>query len=159
VTVVRALSVEDVSALSPAVQAATLRRACGHAFGEGALVRERGYRYFPATGGDLPHFLNRRLELSDGRTVAVTLLAGIDPASCDEVLAGCRTPSAAAAELDVAGGIWLVRLSLGASTVGWTELTGELPRRDPTAFAALAEELLSLKLCRRRTCPLCRIGG
>lgn len=158
-TVVRALAVEDVSALSPAVQAATLRRACGHALGEGALVRERGYRFFPSTGGDLPHFLNRRLELSDGRTVAVTLLAGMDPVSGDDVLDGCRTPRAAAAALDLEGGIWLVRLTLGVSTVGWSELTGSLPLRDATAFAALASELLALKLCRKRVCPLCRIGG
>ena len=153
----RLLGVEEVARVDPARQAADLRRGCGHAIGEPRLLREGGFRFYPMSGGELPHFLNRRFTVDETRSGALTLLAGLDPASGDAVLEGCRTSDEASRELAAGpGGIWLVRVTLGNATISWQEISGLLVRRDPVAFAAIAGELLSLTLCRRSACPLCR---
>ena len=152
----RLQSVEEAHEAVPGDQAAALRRACGHARGEVSLV-DAGFRFYamPA-GSELPSFLNRRLTLADGRTAAITLLAGVDPASGEEVLTDCASTADARAELDAGrGGLWLVRLTLGNATVGWGELTSRLARQDPSAFTALASALLALPLETRRQCPSC----
>ena len=64
------------------------RRGCGHAIGEPRLLREGGFRFYPMSGGELPHFLNRRFTVDETRTGALTLLAGLDPASGEAVLEG-----------------------------------------------------------------------
>ncbi len=152
----RLLAVEETRQATPADRAAALRRCCGHLEGTPELV-DRGFRFYPMPGGDLPHFFCRRLELGSGRLASLTVLAGIDTATGDPVLEDCRT-TADAREALAAGpaGTWLVRLMVGNATVAFTELTSRLVRGDAEAFAALSDELLELPLHLRRTCPICK---
>ena len=115
----RLLAVEETRQGTPADRAAALRRCCGHVEGTPELV-ERGFRFYPMPGGDLPHFFCKRLELGNGRLASLTVLAGIDTATGEPVLEDCRT-TADAREALAAGpaGTWLVRLMVGNATVAW----------------------------------------
>jgi hypothetical protein len=151
----RALSVEESRHDEPADRAAVLRRACGHARA-GAAVLDAGYRFFPMRGGDVPHFLNRRFTCSDGRAGSITLIAGIDPATGEAPLDGCRTMSDARAALErVGAATFLVRVTLGNDSIDWPELATSLSRNDPAAFDAISSGLLALPLATRRACEVC----
>jgi hypothetical protein len=152
----RLLAVEETRTAAPADRAAALRRCCGHTSGTAELA-DRGFRFYPMPGGDLPHFFCKRLDLGGGRLASLTVLAGIDTVTGEPVLEGCRT-TADAREALASGppGTWLVRLMVGNATVAWPELTSRLVRGDAEAFAALSDELLELPLHARRTCPICK---
>jgi hypothetical protein len=152
----RLLAVEETRRAAPADRAATLRRCCGHVEGGPELV-ERGFRFYPMPGGDLPHFFCKRLDLGGGRLASLTVLAGIDTATGDPVLEECRTTTEARETL-VAGpaGTWIVRVMVGNASIAWPELTSRLVRGDAEAFEAISDELLSLPLHVRRTCPICK---
>jgi hypothetical protein len=151
----RLLATPETRQGTPADRAAALRRCCGHVEGTPELA-ERGFRFYPMPGGDLPHFFCKRLELG-GRLASLTVLAGIDTATGEPVLEDCRT-TAEAREALAAGpaGTWLVRVMVGNATVAWPDLTSRLVRGDAEAFAALSDELLALPLHARRTCPICK---
>ena len=154
----RVVSVEAARHTSLADQAAALRRLCGHARGELSLVDECGFRFYAMPSGELPSFLNRRVELADGRSASITLLAGLDETTGAPALDECEsTEDARRALAEGRGGTWLVRVTVGNATVGWHELSASLARSDPAAFSGLAGELLALPLNRRRSCPLCKL--
>jgi hypothetical protein len=151
----RLLGVEEPSATRPADVAARLRRACGHT-AAGAALLDAGFRFYPMPGGDLPPFLNRRLTLPDGRVGALTLVAGIDAATGEAVLEGCRTQEEARRTLAQGPtGTWLIRLTLGNRSVSLSELTTGLPHADPVGFGVFARALDELPLLTARACPLC----
>jgi hypothetical protein len=151
----RLLAAPETRQGTPADRAAALRRCCGHLEGSPELA-ERGFRFYPMPGGDLPHFFCKRLDLG-GRLASLTVLAGIDTVTGEPVLESCRS-TAEAREALAAGpaGTWLVRVMVGNASVAWPELTSRLVRSDAEAFAALSDELLELPLHLRRTCPICK---
>lgn len=131
-----------------------LHALCGHV-APGAEVLERGYRFMPMPGADVPPFLIRRFQ-AGARPAAVTLLAGVDPETGDDVAGDLPDALALARLLAVGrGGVWLLRLSLGARTIGLDELEA-LARRDPLAAAAFAAELVALEPLTHDDCPICR---
>ncbi|MEO9174304.1 MAG: hypothetical protein ABI317_02235 [Gaiellales bacterium] len=154
-TRLRALSIEDVESTSPAARAAELRRSCGHVHGNAAWL-SRGYRFVALSGAELPSFLVRRRELGDGSVVAVTLLAGLDPATGAPVLEGVKTSTDAAAALRKGpAGIWLVHLTIGNRTVTLAELGSALLGTPGLEELALADEVGALGLLPGQGCPLC----
>jgi hypothetical protein len=150
----RLLSVEEVGRDEPADRAAVLRWACGHVTAHVGLL-DAGYRFYPMGGGEIPHLLNKRFSTGDGRTGSITLLATLDPRTGRLPLEGCTSPAEARRALADPSGPWLVHLTVGWATVGWSELTGSLGHRDPAAFAVASRELLALPLAARRDCALC----
>jgi hypothetical protein len=152
----RLLAVEEGRGATPADRAAALRRCCGHVDGTPDLA-ERGFRFYPMPGGDLPHFFCKRLDVGGGRTASLTLLAGIDTVTGEQVLEDCRT-TAEAREALASGpaGTWIARVMVGNASIAWPDLTSRLVRGDAEAFAALSDELLALPLHVRRTCPICK---
>jgi hypothetical protein len=155
VTRLRALSIEDVESTSPAARAAELRRACGHVHGDAAWL-SRGYRFIALSGAELPSFLVRRRELGDGSVVAVTLLAGIDPATGAPVLEGVTSSAMAATALRKGpASIWLVHLTIGNRTISLGELGSALLGTPGLEELALADEAGSLGLLPSQGCPLC----
>ena len=107
---------------------------------------------------ELPSFFVKRFQAGD-RTSAITLLAGIDPATGDPVLEDCRSPHDAARRIHAGrGGWWVVRITYGARMVSMEELTADLSSREPLAFAAFAAELNALGLPVPGSCPICCAG-
>lgn len=128
---------------------------CGHV-AVGADVLARGYRFMPMPGADVPPFLVRRLQVG-ARPAAVTLLGGVDPASGDAIAEDVADAFELARLLAVGrGGLWMLRLSLGARTLALTDIRDELAQRDPLAASAFAAELALLVPLARDACPLCR---
>jgi hypothetical protein len=159
VTRLRALSIEDVESTSPAARAAELRRACGHVHGDPAWIA-RGYRFVALPGAELPSFLVRRRELGDGSVVAVTLLAGLDPAAGTPVLEGVNSSAAAAKALAKGpASVWLAHLTIGNRTVSLAELGSALLATPGPEELALAAEAASLGLLNGQGCPLCGPKG
>jgi hypothetical protein len=157
VTRLRALSIENGEHSSPAARAAEFRRACGHVHGDASWLA-RGYRFVAMAGAELPTFLIRRVELADGGVVAVTLLAGLDPATGAPVLEGARTAKMAGDALRKGpAGIWLVHLTVGNRTVQLGELASALLGSPGPEELALAHEAGALGLLPRQACALCRV--
>jgi hypothetical protein len=150
----RALSIEEARCEDPADRAAALRRTCGHVRA-GAELLELGYRFYPMGGGEVPHFLNKRFTAPDGRSGSVSLLAGLDAATGEAVLDGCRSTADARAALTAGAGTFLVRVTLGNDSLAWPHLSTGLARSDAPAFDAVSAELLALPLLSRRACEVC----
>jgi hypothetical protein len=153
-TRLRALAIEDVDRTGPADRAAELRRACGHVQGDAGWLG-RGYRFIAMPGAELPSFLVRRREIADGGIVAVTLLAGIDPATGAPVLEGVVNSADAARVLGKVPSIWLAHLTIGNRTIALGELAAALVGGAGPEELALADEACSLGLLPRGACPLC----
>ena len=137
----------------------TLRRACGHAAGDPAVIR-RGYRYYRGIGHEVGGFLTRRFTLEDGRGASVTLLAGIDIETGGGILDRCDTTDDAVREQTCGpASVWAVVLTLENATVSWLEMNRTLMIGDPSAFGAFAAELTALPLLDHATCPLCAEGA
>jgi hypothetical protein len=153
-TRLRALAIEDVDRTGPADRAAELRRACGHVPGDAGWLG-RGYRFVSMPGAELPSFLVRRRELPDGSVVAVTLLAGMDPATGAPVLEDVHNSADAARVLGKVRSVWLAHLTIGNRTVSPTDLAAALVGGAGPEEIALADEACSLGLLPRGACPLC----
>lgn len=132
-----------------------LRSLCGHVAVD-AEVLARGYRFVPMPGSELPPFLVRRVQ-AGSRPVAITLLAGIDPETGEAVAEDADDVLELARRLAVGrGGLWTMRLSVGARTLTVDELIDEVIVQDPLSAAALVSELSALRPLSRSSCPCCR---
>jgi hypothetical protein len=152
----RLLEVEEPPPAELAARAARLARRCAHVTVDGRLAA-LGYRFYRLEDSELPPFFCKRFA-ADGRTAAITLLAGIHPRTGNDLLDDCRNEEEALHRVESAhGGTWLLRLTFGAGMVSLDALTGEMVRLRPRAFAAFAAELEALSPSLRSTCPVCGV--
>jgi hypothetical protein len=152
---IRLLEVEEAPATSLPAQASSLARSCEHVPIDGR-VNALGYRFFPMPGSELPSFFVKRFCAGD-RGGAITLLAGMDPATGEAVLEDCRSAAEAARRLARGeAGLWLVQLSYGARRISMDDLRGAFGARHPQAAAAFTSQLSALVPLERDRCPICR---
>jgi hypothetical protein len=150
----RALEVAEAPTTGRARLATALRDCCGHVAAD-ARVRERGFRFVRAPGGDVPSFFCKRVSAGSG-PAAITLLAGVDPLTGDDL--DCPHDAPPVQWLAAGrGGVWTVRLTVGARTISIDELVSSFWSSNSAIFATLAEELDALSPLRRASCELCRL--
>src|SRR5947209_7374000 len=134
---VRLLDVEGAPVTSLAAVAARLSERCPHVPVDDGIF-ERGYRFYPMPGSEIPAFFCRRFR-AGSRGAALTLFCGVDPTTGEALLESCRSADEARRRLKAdAVGLWLVRVTYGPRTIRLDELTGAFWRREPEAFAAIA---------------------
>jgi hypothetical protein len=151
---IRLLEVEEAPATGLPAQALSLARSCEHVPLDGR-VNALGYRFFPMPGSELPSFFVKRFTAGD-RGGAITLLAGIDPATGEAVLEDCKSAAEAARRLARGeAGLWLLQLSYGARRIALDDLDGTFGARHPETAAAFRRQLAALVPLERHRCPIC----
>jgi hypothetical protein len=152
----RLLEIGDSAPTAPASVAVSLRGLCGHVRLDPDVV-DRGYRFFPMAGDEVPSFLVKRLAAGGRPVAAITLIGAVDPQTGEALLDEVGTPGGVGAAIgSAAGGICSARLSVGPRSVTIEDFRTAFWQQDPEVFMMIAGEFAALAPLRQDDCELCR---